>query len=709
MEGLKADVVDWDQLERTTDALLDTKKISNLKAKINKETNPAGHSFEAVANLKLKSDEKDEYFIYKMNDRRMNPDEPSYVFKTSKLKINMALSMGDKEHFMANEYCYIDGKWNRCKDFPTVTLSVYHPVLRKQVPLFIMECEGETAESYAKFFQLVNGSIAKVAPGRVFDPVAGFMADEAGGLQEGLRRIFGNSVLEKLKTCKFHFLQCANRQRARLHSEKSKEFFTRATRTLLHAQTSSAYNDAIVELKEFVAKKPAKDQQGFLIPWLQWWDDRRAHVFPAFARKNAPATNLAEVIHSKWKTTGETHLSLVDAAAEDIKDSLLLERQYRGYEAGTFHGGKGPGVSTMASRSFRAQNDRAKMYIRDLIENEEPSHLSSRTDAFCTYEVDPQSSHRATEPKKNAKKTSNVRQQEDNHSLASTSSEEEIPQEPLTCNVEPGNSLSKRRARRRTRSRQFNNTFKRATQTDRHRIKLLSVVEEGELDRKYQVTSARDWLGYGPYSVSIGRTPSCTCNDFLKGRVVKICKHLIWVYVVVLGVDEKSDVLQQAALTEQEVQENFQNAPPPPPTQAQSIAKPASSKNSSLSATQTYSSNASTAGNMDRIIRKDPRSKEQLVWRLERFERKAGPKPHCAGCKKVSFDTGDIVLEVDALYVPRDREFCVQRTYRFCVDAQCFSNLPKFCNLTPVTNAVAGRGVSQQDIQNAFSMGLTIQ
>ena len=159
MEGLKADVVDWDELEKTTDALLDSKKISNLKAKINKENNPAGHSFEAVAHLKRKSDEKDEHLIYKMNDRHMNPDEPSYVFKTSKLKINIALSMGDEEHFMSNEYCYIDGKWNRCKDFPTITLSVYHPVLRKQVPLFIMECEGETAESYTKFFYLINDSL----------------------------------------------------------------------------------------------------------------------------------------------------------------------------------------------------------------------------------------------------------------------------------------------------------------------------------------------------------------------------------------------------------------------------------------------------------------------------------------------------------------------------------------------------------------------
>ena len=145
LEGLKADVVDWDGLDKITDCLLDTRRISNLRAKINMENNPAGHNFEAVAHLKQKSDEKDEFFIYKMNDRHVNPNEPSFVFKTSKLKVSIALSMGDEEPFLSNEYFYIDGKWNRCKDFPTVTLSVYHPVLRKQVPLFIMECEGETA------------------------------------------------------------------------------------------------------------------------------------------------------------------------------------------------------------------------------------------------------------------------------------------------------------------------------------------------------------------------------------------------------------------------------------------------------------------------------------------------------------------------------------------------------------------------------------
>ena len=448
-----------------------------------------------------------------------------------------------------------------------------------------------------------------------------------------------------------------------------------------------------------MAKKPAKDQRGFLIPWLQWWDDRRAHVFPAFARKNAPATNLAEVIHSKRKTTGGTHLSLVDAAAEDIKDSLLLERQFRSYEAGSFRGGKGPSVSTMASRRFHAQKNRAEMYVKELNETNEPSDLSSRTDALATYEVDPLSSHRATKKTKKSNKKSNVRQREDSHSLTSTSSEEETQIEAPKCDADPaGTYVCNRGARLRTRSRQFNNTLKRATQTDRHRIKLSRVIEEDDVVRKYEVTSARDWLGYGPYSVSIGKTPSCTCEDFMKSRSVKICKHLIWVCVVVLGVDENSNILQLAALTEEEVRSIFQHAPPPC-TQP----KPASSKTRLVP--QSCSSATSAQCKADKIVRRDPRSKEQPVWRLERFERKAGPKPQCVGCKKESFDTGDIVLAVDALYVPRDKEFCV----RFCVDVQCFSKLPKFSNLGPVTNAVVGRGATQQDVERALSMGLTIE
>ena len=70
-------------------------------------------------------------------------------------------------------------------------------------------------------------------------------------------------------------------------------------------------------------------------------------------------------------------------------------------------------------------------------------------------------------------------------------------------------------------------------------------------------------LAMGPNTVSIGTTPSCTYEDVMKSRTVKVCKYLIWVYVVVLGVNEKDDTLQQAALTEQEFRSIFQRTPPP--------------------------------------------------------------------------------------------------------------------------------------------------
>ena len=186
----------------------------------------------------------------------------------------------------------------------------------------------------------------------------------------------------------------------------------------------------------------------------------------------------------------------------------------------------------------------------------------------------------------------------------------------------------------------------------------------------------------------------------MKSRTVKICKHLIWVCVIVLRVDEKDDTLQQATLTEQEVCSILQRAPPPC-TQP----KPALGKKRLLS----MSSTNGAQSNADRVIRNDPRSNHPQVWCLERLNRSAGPKPQCAGCKKVSFDTGDILLAVDALYVPRDKEFCVQRTYRFCVDAPCFSEVPRFSNLKPARNVLPGRGATQEDIEKAFSMGLTIE
>ena len=98
-----------------------------------------------------------------MNDKRGNPDRPSFVFKSSKLGAKFALNMTeDEDHILSKEFCCFDGKVNRCKGLVTLTASVYHPILRKQVILASMECESESTETVALFWSLFNEMLSKV-------------------------------------------------------------------------------------------------------------------------------------------------------------------------------------------------------------------------------------------------------------------------------------------------------------------------------------------------------------------------------------------------------------------------------------------------------------------------------------------------------------------------------------------------------------------
>ena len=143
---------DWDKVDKQARELLNTKWISNRKQEVIRETEPYGHNFEAVAHFKQYCDVKDPFYIYKMNDTRGNPDRPSFVFKTSILKAKIAISMDkDKEHFLAQEFCFFDGKHKRAKGYVTLTASVYHALLRRQIPLATMEAVSENTENVTLF------------------------------------------------------------------------------------------------------------------------------------------------------------------------------------------------------------------------------------------------------------------------------------------------------------------------------------------------------------------------------------------------------------------------------------------------------------------------------------------------------------------------------------------------------------------------------
>ena len=61
-----------------------------IRHKVKRDIEP--FDFEVVVSFKTYSDKRDLLFIHKLNDRRGNPNKPSFVFKTSSTKAKIALS-----------------------------------------------------------------------------------------------------------------------------------------------------------------------------------------------------------------------------------------------------------------------------------------------------------------------------------------------------------------------------------------------------------------------------------------------------------------------------------------------------------------------------------------------------------------------------------------------------------------------------------------
>jgi hypothetical protein len=102
-----------------------------------------------------------------------------------------------------------------------------------------MECDGENTSTIALFWETFNEVLKKEScdPTTTFNPY-GWMTDMAGANMEGLKKVFGPTVLDRVKTCEFHFKDCVNRQ-ARKLDELSKQRFKSLCMALLEAESSA--------------------------------------------------------------------------------------------------------------------------------------------------------------------------------------------------------------------------------------------------------------------------------------------------------------------------------------------------------------------------------------------------------------------------------------------------------------------------------------
>ena len=81
-----------DKFLEAADAMSDKQYIRNQKKIAKRDIRPHGHRFKAVAKLKDCTDRHDVTLIYRCNDVRLNKN-PTYVFKSSKLKAKLAANM----------------------------------------------------------------------------------------------------------------------------------------------------------------------------------------------------------------------------------------------------------------------------------------------------------------------------------------------------------------------------------------------------------------------------------------------------------------------------------------------------------------------------------------------------------------------------------------------------------------------------------------
>ena len=95
---------------------------------------------------------------------------------------------------------------------------------------------------------------------------------------EGLKKVFGPTVLDRVKTYEFHFKDCVNRQAHKL-DESSKQRFKSPCMALLKAESSAGYQDACNDMVNFISEN---SKHHFLTTWFEWWNESQTLIFPVF-------------------------------------------------------------------------------------------------------------------------------------------------------------------------------------------------------------------------------------------------------------------------------------------------------------------------------------------------------------------------------------------------------------------------------------------
>ena len=132
------------EVESKADQMLGRVILSKIRT-----TSKGNKDFSKLIELKERYKEDDPFLIFKLNHRDLN-NQPTYVFKTSSVSVDIGKKVDRAgDHYLSSSY--VHGNEKRVNNMTTLTLSIYRPLIRKQIILATLNCEGENKENAEHF------------------------------------------------------------------------------------------------------------------------------------------------------------------------------------------------------------------------------------------------------------------------------------------------------------------------------------------------------------------------------------------------------------------------------------------------------------------------------------------------------------------------------------------------------------------------------
>ena len=364
------------------DTWIDMRTAQRLQvARQEEEDGPDINSFDAVGIIKRKTDTKDPYYIYRINNKDHN-NARDYIFKTSTMMAQIAIKMdidADDNHPMQYENAYFDATHTRVQGFKSFGLWTYHPAMAKILRLASMEIRSENATDITLFFRLFNEVLSQVKkqPGYRFNPRT-FMCDEAGPNYVAIEMVYGKDFcFERVKGCQWHFKHDVKNKLSLILPEH-REIFNKNCDRLCTVTSVIGYKILKRRLDAIGRCSPP------IQSWIKWWHQRRHHIFPPFRGAGLPGCNLSEQGNSSLRCVT---MRLVAAAKKDVATMILQEKEIYKFERNAGKSsGRGPSQKAREGKDKLAQRKMAGDFV-DIFDNEEAVLMEAEEAWFPSYYI----------------------------------------------------------------------------------------------------------------------------------------------------------------------------------------------------------------------------------------------------------------------------------------------------------------------------------